>query len=87
MIFLGKINHLQQVEARAFDVGCFRPHQVIELPGLEHVLDLLSEISEPGVMVALADHGQHVVKNVADHFDLLTRLQLVILDAQPHRGS
>lgn len=57
-----------------FEVRHFEPHQVIEPPRLHHVLHLLRQGCDLRVMLLLAHMVEQVVKDVADHLDLLLAL-------------
>jgi hypothetical protein len=64
----------------------FFSRQIIELSCLHHVLDLLAHIDVFLIARFLTDRRQHVIKNIADHFDLSSLLQLKVLLAKPLRG-
>jgi hypothetical protein len=72
-----QIDHLQQVEDSVFQERHFRSHQVVKSTSLDHALQLVRILLDLDIFALSIDVVQQIVEDVANHMDLLLRMNAV----------
>lgn len=78
LVFLGQINDFQQVHHTMFQVRYLETHQIVKTPRLHHVFEVFGHLDDFWVPFIHAHVIEQVIKNIADHLNLLLLLQIVV---------